>query len=225
MCVVQCALWAEYLHPNKWECAVLWKKWLLFKGKELYNVESDPGQKTELSANHPDVMTRMRDHYEKWWARTEPLSRDYPPIHLGALQEPETILTSDNWVSPNTSDQICLRQAQETYGPWHTLVERAGEYEISLYRWPEESGLALAAAAPPFNGKLMKYPAGKALPITGAALQVAGLNLTMAVTGNEKAATFRVTLPSGRSDLLATFQDKDGKTLCGAYHVHVKFIR
>ena len=75
MCVVQCALWDEYEHANRWAGAVLWDKWRLVHGKELYDLRSDPGQKRNLAAQHPDVVAKTRAHYQQWWKRTEPLAR------------------------------------------------------------------------------------------------------------------------------------------------------
>ncbi len=70
--------------PGKWNCAVMWGKWRLLYGKELYNIATDPGQTTEVAAQHPDIVKSLRDHYEAWWVRAEPLSLEYPPIHLGS---------------------------------------------------------------------------------------------------------------------------------------------
>ena len=51
---------------------MLWNKWRLVKGKELYDLAADPGQQEDVAAEHPDVVKRMRDHYDNWWAGVEP---------------------------------------------------------------------------------------------------------------------------------------------------------
>src|SRR5205823_14963498 len=61
--------------PEKYDSAVMWQKWRLVKGEELYDLRSDPGQKTNVAAQHGDVLRRMRDHYDRWWAKVEPLLR------------------------------------------------------------------------------------------------------------------------------------------------------
>ena len=134
MCVVQCALWDEYERANRSAGAVLWDKWRLVQGKELYDLRSDPGQKRNIAAQHPDVVAKMRAHYEQWWKKTEPLARAFLPIHLGSEREPVTVLTAHNWVAPNTADQRMIRKGDNRSGPWHVLVERAGLYEISFAR-------------------------------------------------------------------------------------------
>ena len=221
MCVVQCALWDEYEHANKWAGAVLWNKWRLVRGEELYDLRSDPGQKTNIAAQHPDVVAKMRTHYEQWWSKVEPLAHDFLPIHLGSKDEPLTVLTSHNWVAPNTADQSMIRKGDNRSGPWHVLVERAGPYEILLRRWPEEAAVPLAAAAPPYKGKLANYPAGKALPIIKARLKIAAIDETKATPSDDTVA-FRVTLPAGPTTLQTWFFDAAGKDLCGAYYVYCK---
>ena len=164
----------------------------------------------------------MREHYEQWWRRVEPLEREYQPIHLGSEREPVTALNCHNWVAPNTADQPWIRQGIKRNGPWHVQVERAGEYEIALRRWPVEADLALTAAAPGHTGKLANYKAGKALQIATARLKVAGMDETKTVAASDKAVVFRVKLPAGRTTLQTWFLDAAGAELCGAYYVYVK---
>ena len=168
----------------------------------------------------------MRAFYEQWWARTEPLARDFQPIHLGSEKAPETVLSAHNWVAPNTAGMTRdILAGVKHNGPWHVLVERAGRYEISLRRWPVEAALPITAAAPPYKGNLANYPAGKALPIAKARLKIAGVDDSMPVTGGEEAVVFSVTLPAGRTTLQTWFYNAAGKELCGAYYVYVRRMK
>src|SRR5207237_197900 len=72
--------------PEKYDSAVMWQKWRLVKGTELYDFKSDPGQQKNVAAEHADVLKQMRDYYEKWWNEVEPLLADPVPIVLGADQ-------------------------------------------------------------------------------------------------------------------------------------------
>src|SRR5207237_5139826 len=72
--------------PEKFDSAVMWRKWRLVKGTELYDFKSDPGQQKNVAAEHADVLKQMRDYYEKWWNEVEPLLADPVPIVLGADQ-------------------------------------------------------------------------------------------------------------------------------------------
>src|SRR5262249_31217740 len=70
--------------PETFDCCVMWNKWRLVFGKELYDLKSDPGQKTNVADKHPDVVAKMRAHYERWWAPIEPTLRDFAPISIGS---------------------------------------------------------------------------------------------------------------------------------------------
>jgi hypothetical protein len=201
---------------------VVWDKWRLVKGHELYDLRRDPGQEKDIAAQHPEVVAKMRAHYEQWWSKVEPLARNFNPIHLGSEHETVTALNCHNWVAPNSSNQPWIRSGIARNGPWHVLIERPGEYEIALRRWPVEADLPITAGAPGYHGQLASYPAGKALPIDSARLQVAGITETRAVAPGDKAVVFRVKLPAGRTTLQTWFSDAGGKELCGAYYVYVK---
>ena len=54
------------------DAAVMWRKWRLVAGKELYDLATDAGQKTDVAAQHPHVATRLRAYYERWWAKLQP---------------------------------------------------------------------------------------------------------------------------------------------------------
>ncbi|MGH7957903.1 MAG: sulfatase-like hydrolase/transferase, partial [Opitutaceae bacterium] len=64
----------QYPRPNggKGDAAVLWGRWRLVHDKELYNLDDDPGQTTDIAARHPEIVAKMRTHYERWWSRIEP---------------------------------------------------------------------------------------------------------------------------------------------------------
>ncbi|MHC4756691.1 MAG: arylsulfatase, partial [Planctomycetota bacterium] len=94
MLVVQCA---RKPMPDKWNCAVLWDKWRLVKGKELYNISSDSAQAKDLSSKHPDILNRMREHYEKWWSQIKPTLSEFSPIVVGSDKENPSRLRLFNW--------------------------------------------------------------------------------------------------------------------------------
>lgn len=222
--VVQYGIWEEYRGPTKWNCAVMWGKWRLVRGTQLYDIKADPAQQRNLADERSEVVAALRDHYEKWWARTEPLARTFHPIHLGSTRENPVYLGSQDWVDSNTSNVDWIREGIQRNGPWHVLVEREGEYEISLRRWPAEANAAIAAGVPPFQGVLGGFAAGKALPITKARLRIADIDQSRPVTESDKAATFQVRLPAGPTELQTWFYGQDGEELCGAYYVYVTRI-
>jgi arylsulfatase len=223
--VIQYGIWEEYLGPTKWNCAVLWGKWRLVGQKELYDVSSDPAQKENIADRYPGVAATLRAHYEDWWARMEPLAREFEPIHIGSDREPLVCLGSQDWVAPNTSSVLWIRQGVNRNGPWHVLVEQDGLYEISLRRWPAEADAAISAGVPAFAGVVGEFKAGRALPITKARLKVVEIDQSRPVATKDRAAVFTVSLPRGKTLLQTWFYDAQDKELCGAYYVYVRRSR
>jgi len=202
--------------------AVLWNKWRLVKGNELFDLSTDPGQKKNVIGDHPAIAAKMRQHYKAWWERLMPAAAEYCPISIGSPKENPTRLTACDWAGAYCDNYFCYRLGENLNGPWHLHVEQPGRYAFSLRRWPEESGLALTAAAPPLHGTYGELPAGKALPIAAARIRIGDFQAEQPVGKDDQQVTFTMELPQGRSELNTWFLDAAGKPLCGAYYVTVK---
>jgi len=214
---------------EKWDACVIWGKWRLVHGKELYDLRGDPGQQRDLSALHADVAAGMRNHYERWWAGIEPALRDFLPISIGADRENPVYLSSSDWQEVYCDNvQTVLggtngRLGGPRGGPWNVHVEKDGDYEIALARWPFDRGLPLSAGRPAQRMTAGELPAGKALPIASAGLRVAGREMTMQTAPADTRAVFRVPLRSGVKTLLhGWFRDAAGNDLVGAYYASVR---
>jgi len=148
--------------PKKFQSAVLWKQWRLVHGTELYDINMDREQKNDIAAANPDIVADLRQRYETWWRGVEPRLQDFVPANLGMPQEPSVIFTSADWQDAYVDNSNHIRNAGggPRGGPWHVQVERAGNYEIVLRRWPFEFDVAL-------DGNVQ--PPGKALPIASSA--------------------------------------------------------
>ncbi len=226
-------------HPQKGDATVLWKRWRLVRGEELYNVQDDPGQENDVADQHPDIVRRMRRHYKAWWASVEPTLNDFETITLGSDCENPTRLSSLDWLAPKlviaaqTVDVRMLgvpvtegslpmgRPVPVMNGPWNVVVENDGRYEISLRRWPKEADAALTAELPPYEGVDGVYPLGKATPIAKARLKIGDVDVSKQVSKNDKAVMFNVRLTAGKTKLQTWFYDQQGKELCGAFYVSV----
>ncbi len=209
--------------PEKWDGAVMWRKWRLVKGKELYDLRRDPGQKTDVAAEHPDVLQKMRAHYEKWWADVAPHLDDLSPISIGSDQENPVRLSAADWANVYCDNMYDLREGRNRNGPWHLLVEQEGTYEIALRRWPKEADAAISAGVPAFQAVDGGLPPGKALPIVRARLKIGAVDQTKPVVANDKEVVFTVKLKAGtRTQMQSWFYDADGKELCGAYFAYVQ---
>jgi hypothetical protein len=213
--------------PEKWDACVLWKNWRLVNGDELYNVESDPSQERSVFAEVPAIAERMRDYYEQWWKRIVPSMEEPVPISIGSEHERATVLTSHDWMMRNTADVIYhVREGINVSGAWNVFIERDGEYEISLWRWPKEANARLTDALPAFRAVDDTFPKGKALPISRANLRIGKQEYTQEVGSEDLCAVFEIGLKSGPTRLQTWFYDNagQGNQLCGAYYVYVRRI-
>ncbi len=213
---------------EKWDASVIWDRWRLIRGEELYDFRADPAEKTDLAGRHPEVVKKMRAHYEKWWAGVESTVHEFCLLSIGSERENPVALSCSDWQecscrNSSTLDTVLEGQGAPRGGPWGVLVERDGDYEISLRRWPEDQNLPLSAACPGKKLTMAALPAGKVFPIAGARLKIAEQELAAATKPADTAASFRVKLPGGaRTRLHGWFVDAAGHDLCGAYYAYVR---
>lgn len=209
--------------PTKWDGAVMWEKWRLVKGEELYDLANDPGQMKNIAAEHAGIVEKMRAHYEKWWAGVEPRLDDFSPISIGSDKENPVCLSAADWANVYCDNMHNLREGLNRNGPWHLLVEQEGTYEIALRRWPKEADAAISAGVPAFKAVDGGLPPGKALPIVRARLKIGDVDEAKPVAAGDKAVLFAVKLKGGtRTRMQSWFYDAGGKELCGAYFAYVR---
>ena len=54
------------------KCAIRTDLWRLVENSRLYDILADPGQVTDVAAEHPDMVKKLSKAYDKWWESTEP---------------------------------------------------------------------------------------------------------------------------------------------------------
>jgi arylsulfatase len=202
-----------HIEIPKWNSTVMWRKWRLVKGEELYDIGGDPGQKVNVAELHPDVVKAMREHYERWWTQVELIAKEPCYVHIGADKENPTTLTCADWYMIYADNFGHLQGGNNSH--WNILVERDGQYEFALSRWPAEADTALDAPLKGPSGQ------GKALPIAKARLKINQFDESKSVASNDKSATFAVSLRAGKARLQTWFYDKADNELCGAYYARV----
>jgi len=199
--------------PPKWRSTVMFGRWRLVLGNELYDVRADPGQKNDVAAGHGDVVAKMRDHYERWWSQVSRRFGEMSHVVIGSDRADPVRLTGFDWHARTPWNQSHVRRGAGGSGFWAVEVERDGTYQFALRRWPEEVNRPVAAS----DGA-----GGRALPIAKARLKLAGVDRTAKVRPEDVAATFTVKLSAGKTKLQTSFLNEKGKELCGAYYVYVK---
>jgi arylsulfatase A-like enzyme len=205
---------------TKYESCVIWKEWRLVHGTELYDIKADRAQKNDVSAKHPDIAKKMKDHYEKWWTELEPLSSTFVATTLGSKQQPLTPLTSSDWqdIYADNAGHVSQAVGGPRGGVWHVDIAAAGTYEIALRRWPREIDLPLTAARGDAKSK--------ALPVASASVAIQGKTKSAKATDkNAKEIVLHVALEPGRTTMQAWFQDADGADLAGAFYAYVRRVQ
>ncbi|MBI5395070.1 MAG: arylsulfatase, partial [Verrucomicrobia bacterium] len=115
-----------------------------------------------------------------------------------------------------------VRRGVATNGVWNVVVDRAGDYEFELRRWPREADAALAAGLPAHKHTDGEFPPGVALPIAKARLKIGSFDESRAIAADDKAVMFTAMLKPGRTQLQTWFYDAERRELCGGYYVYVR---
>ena len=226
--------------PIKWRgSAVMSKKWRLILGKKLYEIGVDPGQKKDVSKEHPEVVKEMRAFYEQWWEELEPTFSETTEIYLGHQDHPKVSLTAHDWIQKiyppwHQGDIRAGKRSQEDVenpkheGHWAVKVVRDGKYRIALRRWPEESGAGINASLPPGEEvpgatKAFRSVPGISIGATHGSLIIDGKTLeTKPVEEGALEVTFETELTKGSHQLAPIFKLEDGEV--GAYYCIVTSI-
>ena len=216
--------------PIKWrKSAVMTKRWRLNNRKELYDMRSDPGQKENVFDKHPEVAKRLTAFYDAWWTELLPSFKNDTAIYLGHAADNPARLTSHDWITTGSTpwNQSHVRKAQngdKNTGFWNVKVTEAGEYKISLRRWPEESDLAidapLAAGADVPGVTPYRATVGKAISPVKATIKIGDVSATSDVKPGDKHIDFILKLPESKTRMTAQFVGSDGE-IHGAYFVYV----
>ncbi|MHC4086969.1 MAG: arylsulfatase [Planctomycetota bacterium] len=200
---------------------VLWKKWRLVHGKELYNLADDPGQKNNVIQKYPDVAAQLKLHYARWIEEMTPLQKQVNTISIGVDSEPTTMLCSANWIGSyadswqNLLNHENLQKRGIKNGYWDLQVEKSGKYEIALYGWPKQTDAA-------FGDKFTGFTHVPGRQVAGARLKIGEKELIMKTAPTEMCAVFTLSLKKGDKPRLQSWlYDKNSKDLGGSYFVYI----
>jgi arylsulfatase len=212
-------------NPEPFDSAVVWGKWRLVFGKELYDIHADPGQMHDIAADHADVVAKMRGHYEAWWKQIEPGLAEYAAISLGSSVENPVELSCSDWQKSycDNNKHVMSGEAGGPQGmPWTVNVEQPGEYTIALRRWPQHIDAAITAPLPKITFRMDSLEGGRAIAAAKARLRIADQDLTAPLpSADAREVVFTLKLPAGRTLLQGWFQDASGGDICGAYYATV----
>ncbi len=87
----QVARWKTGSEPNghQWEKFAVRNQRYRLVGANLYDMEKDPGQQTNIAADHPGTVQSMRAAYDKFWKEARPLmvNEDVPMSKVRPFHE------------------------------------------------------------------------------------------------------------------------------------------
>jgi len=215
--------------PIMWRnCSTMTERWRMINGKELYDIDADPGQEKDLAKESPEVLAKLRADYEAWWADISPVFKTDARIRVGNKAENPSRLTCHDWLSdggPTPWNQNHIRSATKSTGVWALRVEQAGKYRITLRRWPALKGAKITEELPPGDPvqglKAYRETPGKLIDAKTAGFEVAGLKGEKAVGKGDAGVSFEVELPKGDTYLNGYFLCEDGKKI-GSYYADVE---
>ena len=193
-------------NPEKWrKSAVMTNRWRLVNGRELYDMQDDPKQQSNVAESHPQVLEKMRGEYDEWWKSLSVVFDRYVRISLGSKAEPVTLLHSHDWHPTAGGNspwhQNHVRNGFIGNGYWAVNVEQAGSYEVTLRRWPAQLD--------------------KPLEATMARVQVGEISAELEVDAAATHASFKLDLPAGPARLQSWLSLPDGKQR-GAFFVYIR---
>lgn len=209
----------------KYSGSVIWNKWRLVLGEELYDLTNDPSQTTNVASQNPEVVNAMKTYYEEWWSDIPRGDDQITPLLVDLKNENPVELNSAGWETNAVNAQWNIANALggAKGGKLHIYIAEAGAYQIQLSRWPFEfnqslttRGISQAIGGTTFNQ-------GVALPIEYGAIQLgSGAVITNIKTNsNSTKISFNVNLNEGATTLQAWFKDADLNDLCGAFYVRI----
>jgi arylsulfatase A-like enzyme len=135
--------------PPKWRnSSVLSERWRFVHGRELFDIQADPGQANDIAAAHPEVVKRLTAAYEQWWSSLLPAFDRDVRIVIGSPHESNTALTCMDWradISRIPWDQTLIRAMPVANGYWNIHVDQPGHYQFILRHQPAAADFPLQA--------------------------------------------------------------------------------
>jgi hypothetical protein len=147
-------------------CAARTQRFKLVDGKELYDIESDPGETNDIASRRPEILRRLRAETEAWFKDVSSTRGYAPPrIHVGTRHENPVTLTRQDWRGAKAG------WAADSVGHWEIHVAEAGDYEVRV---------ELAEPAGPATASLQIGSKSAIAEIPAAAIEFRFPNLTLA---------------------------------------------
>jgi len=211
--------------------SVMDETWRLVNGDELYQIDLDPDQDSNLIAEYPEVAARLAEGYELWWQSImdEEVDKRFAYIQAGSPSENPVRVCSHDLLSPVFQfwHQWHPVNATEGSGVWKIEIVSEGDYTFSLRRFPRESGWGFNDSFPaePRPDRLeSSMPESKQVGIIEASLEIGEFSQRESIKMDADELTFDAHLQKGKYDMKAILMDQDGK-VHPAYFVYIEKVK
>lgn len=210
----------------KWrKSAVMDDIWRLVNGKELYNIQEDPGQEKDVATAYPEVAGRLRESYNNWWTslQEQKVNQRYAYIKAGSPYEnPVRLSAHDMHIYPisNAWHQHGALNAVTRSGVLKIEITQSGKYRVSLRRYPRESGLSFNQHVEAKEETLeisSPMPASAPVNLRKATLYLADMGGSKPISGNEEEISFEGYIPAGKYDMIAYLTDNEERVYPSYY--------
>ena len=191
--------------PERWrKSSVMSEQHRLVNGQELYDMQADPGQLTDISGENPEVVAALRAEYDAWWDHIDDRFEQHVHLDIGSDAENPARITAHDWLPPDDSVQVPWNQghvsrAPAVNGTWNIQVTRAGTYEFELYQRDK--------------------PANFPIEANTATLRIGELEETVPIESGASSASIKMELPAGQTTMNSRFTTEDG-TERGAFYIY-----
>jgi arylsulfatase A-like enzyme len=222
--------------------AVMTEQWRLV-GKSngmdmLFDVQQDPGQKNNVAKQNPEIFKRMQAAFRQYLQEVNERNRGWNarPI-IGSDHQPVAEFHSMNWhdTGVRAYHQGAVADGVNVTGYWLTRFAQSATYRFEVRRWPADTNAPITGT-PPKKTEFDAWMDGK--PVTGTLYgnrqpkplgSIATVRIKVNDTVQEKSVpknaplvAFEIPVAAGPATLSATFLDRKGGVVCGAYYMSVR---
>jgi len=211
-------------------------EWRLVNLKELYKLNSDPGQRNDVSAQYPEIVRQMTGAFDEYWKRVTPGDREFPEVIAGTEYDKEIFLTTSDIRNSNVWNHGAVAAGiPVSDGEWHLHVAEKGLYEIEVRRWPKEVKAPMRGVPTvtkqvdawignnPVTGLLYQIQKPfKMLPVRFVTINVNGSQDIKMVNETDESKIFTINLSEGDIQLSSRFLDEEKNLITLAYYVYIR---
>ncbi|TWT80760.1 Arylsulfatase [Planctomycetes bacterium CA13] len=213
--------------------AIMTQQWRLLGHNKLYDIQKDPGQKTNVAKDHLEVVERLIKDFDHYWERVTPDDRSFPTPIAGTPHDTELLLSFSELRDGEGYSHGYAAEGHEVKGVWHLEAAQAGTYQFEVRRWPVEATAPLrgvpevtktvdAWSTRGPKETLLTKGIITPLPVASVSLRVGEFCEERQVADADESLLFEVPLPKGKTTIEATFFDQDGNRMTNAYYVYVR---